>query len=354
VRSGVELERHAQGCGLAHAPAALRWFDAFAPRPRRLLLELVHRACDAGAVALNHCEAKSAIVARGRVEGVRVRDRASGTEHELRAPLVICAAGQASDALTGATSRTPWTVAWNVLLDVAPDFSDALAVSAPRPGAPVLFVVPWEGRLLAGTGHAGATGGAPEAAVPPEALAGFLADLAAALPGLDIREERVLRVYHGLLPGIREGSALLARRPEIVDHARAGGPRGLWSVSGVKLTTARSVAAQTLDRAGATAVGSAREIRRDPARLAWLRFGPDWRPEDDAEGLGVLRSMIADEAALHLDDLLLRRTCLGDDPRRARALAPALARWFGDDEATQRAECERLMRALEGARSPLS
>jgi glycerol-3-phosphate dehydrogenase len=64
--------------------------------------------------------------------------------------------------------------------------------------------------------------------------------------------------------------------------------------------------------------------------------------------------MIADEAALHLDDLLLRRTCLGDDPRRARALAPALARWFGDDEETQRAECERVMRALEGARSPLS
>jgi glycerol-3-phosphate dehydrogenase len=73
----------------------------------------------------------------------------------------------------------------------------------------------------------------------------------------------------------------------------------------------------------------------------------------DSEGSSILQAMIRDEAVIHLDDLLLRRTSLGDDPRRARALAPQLAPWFGDDEATQNEEVDRVTRALEDARSPL-
>jgi glycerol-3-phosphate dehydrogenase len=310
-------------------------------------------------VALNHAEALDPIVAGGRVEGLRVRDRVADSELELRAPLVLNAAGPETARLAGswqrgAPSPQVLTLAWNVLLDVEPAFAEALAVAAPRRGAPVLFVVPWEGRLLAGTGHAALTGD-PTAAVPADALARFLADLSAALPGLGIREERVLRVYRGLLPGVRVGSAQLSRRPVVVDHASRGGPRGLWSVSGVKFTTARRVAETALRRAtGRPLVGSQPGDRegRSP-RLERLRFGPDWRPESDPEGRSLLRSMIVDESAVHLDDLLLRRTALGDDPRGAHALAPSLAHWFGEDAATQRAECARVMRALDGAREPL-
>ncbi|MBW8875463.1 MAG: methyltransferase domain-containing protein [Acidobacteria bacterium] len=43
-----------------------------------------------------------------------------------------------------------------------------------------------------------------------------------------------------------EGSTVPAARPVILDHGRRGGPRGLVSVSGVKLTTARAVARRTL------------------------------------------------------------------------------------------------------------
>ena len=41
-----------------------------------------------------------------------------------------------------------------------------------------------------------------------------------------------------------------------------------------------------------------------------------------------------DEAVVHLDDLVLRRTELGEDPRTARELAPRLAGWF--DNRTRR------------------
>jgi glycerol-3-phosphate dehydrogenase len=359
VYLGGQCERHCEGWGIAGSSAAFRWFDAFMPRPRRLLIEILHRACDAGGLALNYSEAVSLIVHDGSVLGVRVRDRVSHEEYELRAPLVVNASGPGGGLLTESGGRehappTPRTLAWNLLLDIHPAFDEALAVAAPRRGAPVHFLVPWEGRLLAGTGHAPAREDAG-CEVPVETLSGFIDDLDRALPGLGIRGDRVLRVYRGYLPGIREGSAELASRPAITDHGLGAGPHGLWSVEGVKFTTARRVADETI--AGATgrrpAACSPSDLEGKQARYDRLRFGPDWNPVSDPEGSSILQAMIRDEAVIHLDDLLLRRTSLGDDPRRARALAPQLAPWFGDDEATRNEEIDRVTRALEDARSPL-
>jgi glycerol-3-phosphate dehydrogenase len=129
----------------------------------------------------------------------------------------------------------------------------------------------------------------------------------------------------------------------------------LWSVVGVKFTTARRVAAETLRRATGRLAGVPNPVPEDSSTLRRerLRFGPDWRAESDPDGARILEKLIGDEAVIHLDDLLLRRTSLGDDPRTAKALAPQLAHWFGADEATQSKECDRVKRALEHARSPL-
>ena len=44
----------------------------------------------------------------------------------------------------------------------------------------------------------------------------------------------------------------------------------------------------------------------------------------------------------HLDDLILRRTSLGDNPARALELAPVLSRLFDWDEPRRREEIERV------------
>jgi glycerol-3-phosphate dehydrogenase len=338
---------------------AFRWFDAFVPRPRRLLMEIFHRACDAGSLALNYTEALSPIVRRNAVVGLLVRDRLANREIELRAPLVVNAAGPETGSLTetwgcGSESVAPHALSWNVLLDIAPDFDEALAVAAPRRGAPVLFLIPWEGRLLAGTGHAAVRAGSGHV-VPLDALSAFLEDLKRAAPSLGVHPDRVLRVYSGLLPAVRARSKMLSVRPAVIDHGAHGEPKGLWSVVGVKFTTARRVAAETLRRATGRLAGVSNPAHEDSSTLRRERlgFGPDWRPESDPDGARILQSLIGDESVIHLDDLLLRRTSLGDDPRTANALAPTLAQWFGEDEATRSKEFDRVKRALGHARSPL-
>jgi glycerol-3-phosphate dehydrogenase len=163
----------------------------------------------------------------------------------------------------------------------------------------------------------------------------------------------VLRIYAGYLPGRRPGRIDLAIRPVIVDHAATGGPKGLWSVSGVKFTTARRVADATLRRAFPD------RTRREPPlecvseaslrRARRTRFGPSWRPDADPTWQDDLRLLIAEESVHHLDDLIWRRTTLGDDPRSARSFAEQLCDVFPWESERRTLELERLEHCLSNA-----
>jgi glycerol-3-phosphate dehydrogenase len=124
----------------------------------------------------------------------------------------------------------------------------------------------------------------------------------------------------------------------------------MFSISGVKLTVARAVAEQVLAQAFPDARAVAWANFRRPSRpatpdltFAWspAAGGPDWQK--------ALREAVASEAVCHLDDLLLRRSSLGDDPARALALAPAVCALLGWDEARTGREIERLRRHLGAA-----
>jgi glycerol-3-phosphate dehydrogenase len=328
------------------------WSDAFIPALPRLVIEFLHLAGELGASAINYVEATDLVVEGGRVRGLRATDLESGKEHTYRASTVVNAAGPGCRALAGRWDRDhprlfEATLAWNVLLDLEPPSAEALALTPPERGSQVYFLVPWEGRVLAGTGHAAVDAPSRDPHVARASMAHFLADLDRAAPQLGLREESVLRIYAGYLPGRRAGTSELETRPTLLNHAAAGGPDGLWSVSGVKFTTARAVADDALGRMFPG------RPRREPPRAALLessrrraaraRFGPTWRPGSDPQWREDLRALIAEEAVLHLEDLMLGRTTLADDPRTAREVA-------GPGDATRlEHERERLADSLVAA-----
>src|SRR5699024_11964785 len=90
---------------------------------------------------------------------------------------------------------------------------------------------------------------------------------------------------------------------------------GVVSVSGGKLTTFRLIALDALSAAGLLDATAARRARRSNAAL--VRPLPEAPPQveqflhgeqdDDA----LIRWILENEAVVHLDDLLLRRTRLG-------------------------------------------
>jgi glycerol-3-phosphate dehydrogenase len=327
--AGVAPDRHLPGGGVLSArqtldryPAAPQdglqggglWYDVVMPNSQRVLIEMLHWACAAGAIALNYTSAQELRLDQGAVHGMQALDRISGHTVRLEAPVVYNCTGPWSRALGKQFDRDLRTLfepslAFNVLLDRAPLSDAALAVEPP--GGPLYFMYPLNGRIFAGTSHWPWSGAADRPQPTAEQLETFLDDLNRSAPGLQVTKDHVLRVFSGLLPARRPGSRQLAVREALLDHGRHGGPQGLFSLAGVKYTTARRVAATALrlawrDRGGLPDyVPTIRPLMDNGVD----RADPGWLFKTSApEAADILRRMVAEESVIHLDDLLLRRT----------------------------------------------
>lgn len=350
----AEVSRLAPAIDMDGLLGGALWHDALMPDSERLVVELLRWACRCGAQALNYVEAEALLPGAGGGElAVLARDRVTRGELRLRARrVVVCAGpwtGEVARRLGGElpAGALPPALAMNLLFDREPPSAAALGVAAPGSGAQTFFLVPWRGRLFAGTRHLPLAGAAAEGppSPPTEAQVAELVDLLnAALPALRLRREEVSRVTWGWLPAARPGEAAPGDRPLVWDHGARGGPRGLWSVAGVKFTTARAVAEEAL----AAVFGGALPLRRDLPRPAAARplAAADFlrRVEDDPyAAVSHLRRLVRTESVVHLDDLLLRRTDWGRDPALAAEIArriadllagPSLAPLAPGDEAT--------------------
>ncbi|MFA9479107.1 FAD-dependent oxidoreductase [Phycisphaerales bacterium AB-hyl4] len=312
------------------------WYDAVMVNSQRVLIEMLRWACACGATARNYVNVKQVITGVPNRHTLVAIDTRTGQPITVQARTVINCAGPAVANLLEQTLDTPPalftpSLAFNLLLD-RPAFSRAaVAVQAPAVGAPVHFVQPWRGRLLAGTVHVpwhARNNSRPHPT--PAQIADFLNDLNAAIPGLDLTAIDVRRVYAGLLPAAHPADATLANRPVIHDHAndRHAAP-GFVTVVGVKFTTARHVAEHAL-------------------RCAWAHLGqlPDYQPRtqrpvnhprldltcpeqlfrhDDAFTRYELTRIVREEAVAHLDDLLLRRTDWASDASHEHELTQRIS-----------------------------
>jgi glycerol-3-phosphate dehydrogenase len=293
---------------------AAHWSDLFMISSERIVMEFLRDACRAGAVAINYSPVLEIISDGNVARGVRVRDGISGAEHSIAAGAVVNCAGPLLRSFArgkGGDAERIFrpSLAFNMLLDLALPVEGALAVAAPQPGAAVLFVVPQRGSLLVGTRHLSRPAETIEAIATDAEILQVLADLNQAIPGLNAALKNVRRVFAGLLPAAAADSDTLVKREVLLDHGKAGGLGRLYSISGVKFTTAQDVGRQTLTMMGLNGI--------DADGVSPLPLSPatgiltDARQFLDAEpgfAGSTLRRVIEEEAVHCQDDLILRRT----------------------------------------------
>ena len=233
--------------------AGAEWHDAIVTQPEALQNALIAWAQSAGATFVEGVEVTGLATTGERVSGVSGRSTATGETMAFRAPIVINAAGHWAPDLSRRFGAVLPTVphrswAWNVLFDVPYQAQAAAAVAAPVADAQNLFIVPWQGKALAGTGHACIPDGRADLPLDPALLSEFVSQASAAAPGLGISEAAIEKVYLGWMPVTRCRPLRHALRPMLCDHRREG-LAGLFTVWGVKYTTARKVAEQVLNTA---------------------------------------------------------------------------------------------------------
>jgi glycerol-3-phosphate dehydrogenase len=93
------------------------WSDAQMASSERLLLSFILSAVQAGAVAVNYAEASGFLLSRNRIHGVRVKDRMTGLEMEVKSKVVLNAAGGFVDKVL--TSAIPGIIRKKIKLSTA-------------------------------------------------------------------------------------------------------------------------------------------------------------------------------------------------------------------------------------------
>ncbi len=293
---------------------AIEYYDC-ATDDARLVLENILDAQALGADCRNYTEVTRLIREDGKVRGVAVRDRMTGATEELRARVVILAAGAWTDEMARRFEvplehellRRTKGVHLVIPHERLP-LGRAITLLSPVDNR-VMFAIPWRGRTVLGTTDTDFEGTADEVHADA-ADARYLCDsINGYFPQAHLTPSDIIATWAGLRPLIRggdgESESDVSREHEIFTR-----DDGLVIIAGGKLTTYRRMAKEAVRKT----VKWLREHDPEFDAAGRERSGTKHRPLPGAAGLdepslesvaAVGRALIDDhgldgETAVHL------------------------------------------------------
>jgi glycerol-3-phosphate dehydrogenase len=246
----LEQEPGVQDAGLLGGAS---YFDAQVTFAERLVLENAIAARNADAVVKTYSPVIGITVRKGEICSVQYVDRETKSEVEVRARMVVNAAGPWVDQVLNTVNRTMPALMGGtkgshiVVSTFAGAPHDAFYVEAAADGRP-FFVIPWNGQYLIGTTDIRYDGTPDEAVASEEEIRYLLDETNRVFPRAQLKMRDVNFAYAGIRPLPRQTSgpeSAITRRHMIKKHGRQA--RGLVSVVGGKLTTYRNLAEQVVD-----------------------------------------------------------------------------------------------------------
>lgn len=218
----------------------------------RLTMALIRTAVQYGAVVANYTEVTSFQVEKGKVCGVQVRDCIAGQHISVRARHVVNATGIFAEEVEALLNKNPQA-------DIEPSkgvhlvFSredvhiDNYAVVLPETDDKrLLFLVPWESRVIFGTTDSG-TGDLNHPQTTSKDIAYLMGHLNRYL-STSLTEKHIVSTYAGYRPLVRPGRGTQHSPAKLSrTHAVLESPNGLVTIVGGKLTTYRRMAQDTVD-----------------------------------------------------------------------------------------------------------
>lgn len=337
------------------------WYDGLAVNTERLVLEFLHQAVHRGAVVANHTVVEGFQRCReGSITGVHFTDTPSGEKYTIHPRFIINAGGAGIDSLAALGGQknvaSGWAKAVNLLvsksffgdyavgLEGVREFYDRDAVV--QKGKRLFFFVPWRGKTMIGTTYTH-HGDSDAGTVSSAEIDEFLLEVNRIYPPAALSRADVDHVHCGLVPVLdreapEQGDVRLDKTTVVVNHdSSRHGANNFFTVKGVKYTTAVEVAGDVVRMVGAKLgfPSPSRSEGTDSQEVA-----PQWGSEVDPEVLSRLTEKygprarrvsvylkgegsevlcrdpwcvraeilhgIREEAALHLADILFRRTDL--------------------------------------------
>jgi glycerol-3-phosphate dehydrogenase len=224
------------------------YYDARVDLPERLCLENLLHAAEHGGRALNYVEVTGAIRSGPSITGIRVRDRLTGGESDIRARLTVNASGPWFERVAGTLAdpvpgRVRTTKGVHL---VCPPLTDRALVLFSRVDGRLMFAIPRVGHTWLGTTDTDYSGDPAEAVATPDDVHYVVESLRGAFPALSVDDVIYTTAGVRALVMQRGRESSVSRMHKVVDGQAAGVP-GLVSIMGGKITGYRAIAEDATD-----------------------------------------------------------------------------------------------------------
>ena len=375
------------------------YFDASVHEPERLALDVLLDGLNQGghARAVNYVEA---VGVSG--DAVILKDRETGNRFEFTADLVINASGPWTDltnsALGEASQFMGGTKGSHIVLDHPELFAacDGREMFFENADGRIVLIYPLKGRVLVGTSDLEADINEP-AVCTEEEIDYFFGLIGQVFPRIAVDRSQIVYKYSGVRPLPRHedtAPGFVSRDYRIVEGILHGTQTPLLSLVGGKWTTFRALgehlakealAVLGLDRRISTknlVIGGAKDFpKNDKARDGWIaehanlvgrdravlmleRYGTRAAEvieflntagespfkSTDKLSTGELRYIVENEMAVHLVDILMRRTSLAFTGEASDAVisevASSMQNLLGWSDSRTQAEIAKAQRSL--------
>ena len=301
---------------------AVRYFDGFT-NDARLVLDTLRSAAGHGASILNYARYRRAD--REGLWRVEVEDGVTGERFIIAAKTVVNATGPWAEGLGPSAVKLRLTKGVHLVVERSRlPVTDAVVMTD---GNRVLFAIPWGERTILGTTDTDYAGPLEDVRTDGEDVAYVLAITNAHFPNAHLNAADVISTWAGLRPLIassKGGPSDISR-----SHQIRNPEPGWWDVAGGKLTTCRLMAEQTVDRIVAAEGMKAMLCETDlqPLLAGEPGFSGLLPPEVRREAVTYF---CENEWAVHLDDIMVRRTSWHYYQRDAQATARQVVRWMSE------------------------
>ena len=344
-----ELAGKIPGLKTADATGAVRYFDGFT-NDARLVLDTLRSAANAGASLVNYCRFQNA--ARGKFWDCEVADALSGKTFLTQARHVVNATGPWADGLPH--SRVKLRVTKGIHLVVERARLPVPETVVMTEGKRILFAIPWGERTILGTTDTDYSGSRDRVTADAEDIRYVLEIANQFFPAAKLAAADVAGSWAGLRPLVADPHG----KPSDISrsHEIKNPEPGWWDVAGGKLTTYRLIAEQAVDK-----IVAALQTENDSAQkiIPCATADEVLLPASETQNVSgilppefcrrVVEHFCANEWAIHLDDVMVRRTSWhhyhGDAAQKAELVAHWMGELFGWTDAQRAAEIARYLAA---------
>lgn len=304
---------------------AVRYFDGLT-NDSRLVLDTLRSAAAAGAKLANYTRFRDA----HRADGwwlAEAQDELTGKIFTVRSRAIINATGPWADKLPHSGIRLRCTKGIHLVLDRSRlPVPEAVVITE---GARILFVIPWGERVIVGTTDTDYHGTPDDVPVDAADVSYVLQAANKYFPATHLSPADIISNWAGVRPLLedRDGNPSDISRSHLIQNTEPG----WWDVAGGKLTTYRLMAEQTVEQVvRGLKIQAPRSITaRQPLLAPGLA--------DGVSGIlppPVSRENVAyycrQEWAVHLDDVMTRRTNWRHYHRDSGSIASRVLDWMGE------------------------